>query len=256
MPEGIQSVDRALEVLVYLSRQSGPVGVSHLSADMGIYKSTAFRTLAALERRGFVEQDPATEKYRLGRRLFVLGKCVERDMGLQEVVRPFARKLCQAYRETVNLSILARNPSEPYRSVIILKEESWHSSADTAPIGAERECHCSSVGKCLLAFTSDLDLSVYANRPLTAHTTRTITSPEALQAELNKVKLEGIAVDREELEPGLTCIAAPIFNASGGAEAAIALSGPTSRMMSGDLEERVEAVRRAAREISERLKRG
>ena len=175
-------------------------------------------------------------------------------MGLQELVRPYARKLCEAYRETVNLSILEWDPGEPYRSVIILKEESWHSSVDSAPVGAERECHCSSVGKCLLAFSPGVDLSVYASRPMTAHTERTITSPEALRAELNKVKLEGIAVDREELEQGLTCIAAPILNGRGAAEAAISLSGPTGRMMADDLEERVEAVRRTAREITEKLR--
>lgn len=254
MPESIQSVDRALEVLIYLARKGGPVSVTRAAADMGLYKSTAYRTLATLEARGFVEQDPHTEQYRLGRRLFTLGKSVERSMGLQDLVRPYARKLCQAYRETVNLSLLEWDPGEPYRSVILLKEESWHATADTAPVGAERECHCSSVGKCLLAFTPGLDLSVYEKGAMTAHTSRTITSPEILRAELNKVKLEGIAVDREELELGLTCIAAPILDGHGAAVAAISLSGPTSRMMADDLEERVEAVRRTAREISVRLR--
>ena len=253
MSEAIHSVDRALEVLIYLGRQEGEVSVTRLAADMGIYKSTAFRTLATLEGRGFVEQNPATEKYRLGRRLFALGRHVERALGLPEVVRPYARKLCQAYRETVNLSVLERSPGELYRSMLILKEESWHSSADTAPVGTERDCHCSSVGKCLLAFTPGVDLSIYAKVPMTAHTQRTITTPEALRAELNKVKLKGIAVDREELEPGLTCIAAPIFGPGGEAVAAISLAGATGRMIGDDLEVRVEAVRRTAREISDKL---
>lgn len=255
MAERIASVDRALEVLVYMARQDGPVSVTALAADLGIYKSTAFRTLATLEGRGFAEQDPVTEKYRLGRRLFTLGKSVERGMGIQETARPFARKLCEAYRETVNLSVLEKTPGEPYRSVIILKEESWHASADTAPVGAERDCHCSSVGKCLLAFTPEVDLAVYGEKPMTAHTERTITTPEALRAELNKVKLEGFALDREELSPGLTCIAAPILDRQGRAVAAIGMAGPTGRMTGGDLEERVAAVRRTAREMAQRLDR-
>lgn len=254
MGEVIQSVDRALELLVYMGRQDGPVSVTKVAADLNIYKSTAFRTLSTLQGRGFVEQDPVTEKYSLGGRLFTLGKSVERRMGLQELVRPYARKLCEAYGETVNLSVLERDPYEHYRSVIILKEESWHSSVDSAPVGAERDCHCSSVGKCLLAFSSKIDLTVYGKKPMTAHTERTITSPEALKAELNKVRLEGYAVDREELAPGLTCIAAPIFNEQREAVAAISLAGPTARMIGADLEERVEAVRRAAREISGKLK--
>ncbi|NCB63291.1 MAG: IclR family transcriptional regulator [Clostridia bacterium] len=253
MGDVIQSVDRALEMLIYLGRQEGAVSVTKVAADLDIYKSTAFRTLSTLEARGFVEQDSVTEKYSLGRRLFTLGKSVERSMGLQELVRPYARKLCEAYGETVNLSVLERDPYEHYRSVIILKEESWHSSVDSAPVGAERECHCSSVGKCLLAFSPNIDLSVYAKKPMAAHTERTITSPEALKAELNRVRLEGYAVDREELAAGLTCIASPILNGEKEAVASISLSGPTSRMIGADLEERVEAVRRAAREISKKL---
>lgn len=253
MGDVIQSVDRALEMLIYLGRQEGAVSVTKVAADLGIYKSTAFRTLATLEARGFVAQDSVTEKYGLGRRLFTLGKSVERRMGLQKLVRPHARKLCEAYGETVSLSVLERDPYEHYRSVIILKEESWHSSVDSAPVGAERECHCSSVGKCLLAFSADIDLSIYGKKPMAAHTQRTITSPDALKAELNRVRLEGYAVDREELAAGLTCIAAPILNPKKEAVASISLSGPTSRMIGGDLEERVAAVRRTARDISGKL---
>ena len=105
------------------------------------------------------------------------------------------------------------------------------------------------MGKCLLAFGSKIDLSVYENVSLTAHTAHTITSADALRAELAKIRSDGYAVDREELEMGLTCIGAPILDRSGVALAAISLSGPTSRMLAGDLDERVEAVRRIAREI-------
>ena len=138
-----------------------------------------------------------------------------------------------------------------YRSVIILKEESPSQVLTVnPPVGSSSECHCSSVGKCLLAFGSKIDLSVYENVSLTAHTAHTITSADVLRAELAKIRSDGYAVDREELEMGLTCIGAPILDRSGVALAAISLSGPTSRMLAGDLDERVEAVRRIAREIS------
>lgn len=251
MSDIIQSVDRALEVMIYLYHEGKETSITKIATDLGVYKSTVYRTLVTLENRGFVRKNPETERYWLGNRLFVLGKGVENRMGLPEIVRPYAKKLYDAYCEVVNVSVLERNPDDVYRSVIILKEESPNQVLTVnPPVGSSSECHCSSVGKCLLAFGSKIDLSVYENVSLTAHTAHTITSADALRAELAKIRSDGYAVDREELEMGLTCIGAPILDRSGVALAAISLSGPTSRMLAGDLDERVEAVRRIAREIS------
>ena len=108
----IQSVDRALEVLIYLYYEGKETSITKIANDMGVYKSTVFRTLATLEARGFVKKNPETEKYWLGSRLFTLGKAVENKMGLQEIIRPYARKLYEAYHEVVNVSILERNQGD------------------------------------------------------------------------------------------------------------------------------------------------
>ncbi len=251
MSDIIQSVDRALEVMIYLYQEGKETGITKIAADLGVYKSTVYRTLVTLENRGFVRKNPETEKYWLGNRLFVLGKGVENRMGLQEVVRPYAKKLYEAYCEVVNVSILERNPDDVYRSVIILKEESDRQVLTVnPPVGSSSECYCSSVGKCLLAFSADIDLGVYENHPMRPYTEHTITTVSALRSELMKVRERGYALDHEELEHGLTCIGAPILDHNGLAVAAISLSGPTSRMLSGDIEERIEAVKRIAREIS------
>lgn len=251
MSDIIQSVDRALEVMIYLYHEGKETSITKIAADLGVYKSTVYRTLVTLENRGFVYKNPKTEKYWLGNRLFVLGKGVEKQMSLPEVVRPYARKLFDAYGEAVNVSILERNPGDVYRSVVILKEEGDRQVfAVDPPVGASSECYCSAVGKCLLAFSQDIDLGVYERHPMMAHTEHTITTLSVLRSELAKVRERGYAMDHEELEYGLACIGAPILSRSGEAVAAISLSGPTSRMLSGDTEERVEAVKRIAREIS------
>lgn len=251
MSDIIQSVDRALEVMIYLHHEGKETSITKIAADLGVYKSTVYRTLVTLENRGFVRKNPETEKYWLGNRLFVLGKGVENRMGLLEIVRPYARKLYDAYCEVVNVSILERNPDDVYRSVIILKEESDRQVLTVnPPVGSSSECYCSSVGKCLLAFSADIDLGVYETHPMRPHTEHTVTTVPALRAELMKVRERGYAMDHEELEYGLTCIGAPILDHKGEAVAAISLSGPTSRMLAGDIEERVEAVKRIAREIS------
>ena len=251
MSDIIQSVDRALEVMIYLYHEGKETSITKIAADLGVYKSTVYRTLVTLENRGFVRKNPETDKYWLGNRLFVLGKGVENRMGLPEIVRPYAKKLYDAYCEVVNVSILERNPDDVYRSVIILKEESDRQVLTVnPPVGSSSECYCSSVGKCLLAYSSYIDLGVYDTHPMRPHTEHTIITVSALRAELAKVRERGYAMDHEELEYGLTCIGAPILDQKGEAVAAISLSGPTSRMLTGDIEERIEAVKRIAREIS------
>lgn len=254
MSDIIQSVDRALEVLIYLNREGKEVGITQIASDLGVYKSTIFRTLITLEARGFVQKNPETEKYWLGSQLFSLGKSVENKMGIQEVIRPYASQLQERFHEVVNVSILEKNPGDVYYSVIILKEMSDQQLLIVnPPVGTLSECHCSSVGKCLLAFGDHVDLSVYEGRELTRYTAHTITSLPELKEEIDKVRRRGYAMDHEEQEIGLTCIGAPILDRNHKAVAAISLSGPTSRMHTSDIEDRIEAVCNTAKEISGKL---
>lgn len=247
----IQSVDRALEFLIYLYNEGKETSVTQIANDLGVYKSTVFRTLTTLEARGFVKKNPETEKYWLGNRLFTLGKSVENRMGLREIVAPYVSELYEAYHEVINVSVLERNQNDIYKSVIIYKADNPNQVLKAnPPVGSSSECHCSSIGKCLLAFGNDVDLSVYEKHPLTVHTIYTISSVKQLEEELERVREKGYAIDREELEIGLTCIGAPILDHSGHTIAAISLSGPTSRILAGDLTERIATVCTVAKKIS------
>lgn len=128
----------ALEVLIYLEAADQETSITKMASDMGVYKSTIYRTLATLEARGFVRKNPDTDRYWLGNRLFSLGKSVENHLGIQEVVRPSARKLYEAYHETVNVAILERDHDEVYRSVIVLKEEGGHQMLTVEPAGGRQ----------------------------------------------------------------------------------------------------------------------
>ena len=176
MSDIIQSVDRALELLIFLQNEGKETSITKIANDMGIYKSTVHRTLMTLESRGFVSRNPETEKYWLGNRLFSLGKSVENKLGKQELMRPAVKQLSQKYNEVVNVSILERNPGRPYRSLLILKEMSDSQLLSVNPaVGSSIDCHCSSVGKCLLAFCEDVNLSVYRDTKLASYTEKTIT---------------------------------------------------------------------------------
>ncbi len=254
MPNVISSVDRALQMLIYLHDEGKETGITKIAADLDIYKSTVHRTLVTLEQWGFVRKNPENDKYWLGPRLYSLGKSVENKLGLSELVRPLSRRLYEQYREVVNVSVLERSQDGTYRSVIISKEENEGQILTVnPPVGSSNECTCSSVGKCLLAFGENIDLSAYERIRLPQHTKNTITTPEAIRRELERVREQGYALDQEELEYGLTCIGAPIFDHQGKAIAAISLSGPTTRMRGADFEERIQAVKRTAAEISASL---
>lgn len=247
----IQAVDRALEILIYLAEADQETSITQMAADLGAYKSTIYRSLVTLEAKGFVRKNPDSDRYWLGNRLFSLGKSVERHLGIEEVVRPYAQRLYQAYHECVNVSILENSHDEVYRSVIIFKEEGGQQMLTVRrPVGASVGCHATAGGKCLLAFGRGIDLSVYKRHAMRAYTSNTIITLTQLQAELERVRIWGYSADHGSIEDGLSCIAAPILSRDGTALAAISLSGATGRMRSGDWTERIAAVRRIAQEIA------
>lgn len=244
MPDIIESVDRALEVMLYLHRTGRETGITKIAADLGLYKSTVYRTLVTLEKRGFVRKNPETDRYWLGNRLFVLGRGVESRMELPKRARPYVRKLCDAYGEPVSIAVLEHDPGDIYRGVVILEEAGGRSAASApAGIGRSSSCTASAAGKCLLAFSAGVDLSVYEKD----HSEQALA---ALRMELAEIRKLGYAVVYEGSVGRQTCIGVPIFNDKGEAAAAISLSGPAGDLASSDMEERVEAVKRIAREIS------
>jgi len=233
----INALDRALDMLDYIYRQGKEVSVTQISTDLDVYKSTVHRTLATLEAKNYVERNPETGKYSLGMRIFIMGNSIERKTGLATIIKPFAHELHSEFNETVNVSILEYVPGEVPYSIIISKEEGRQGLCFTPSIGTRNEIHSSASGKCLVAFDDSVDLSVFENHVMERYTPNTITNLASLKAEIVKARQLGYAVDAEEREIGLTCIAAPIFNANKHAVAAISISGPTNRMRS-DFEKR------------------
>lgn len=243
----INSVERALDVLLYLNRADGPVGVSQISKDMGMHKSTVFRTLATLESRRFVFQNPDSGKYSLGVSLYSMSNKIQ----FYDVFKPFARQLGEEFKEAVNVSILESTAEGVFRSTIVVKEDSKDNVLSVSPtIGTSMDCYCSSVGKCLLAFSPDVPVESLQKYSFARYTHKTIAGPDELVEELARVRAIGFAVDDEEQEIGLTCVGVPIFDPSGQAVAAMSISGPTPRMQAHDTEKLAQRLREVAAEIT------
>lgn len=251
----IQALDRALDILILLSENGSEMGISEIAREMDMHKSTIHRTLLTLEEKGFVKQNPENEKYWLGLRLYSIGMSFDANLTIKSIIRPYAQSLYDEFHEVVNVSTLEQTDEDQPKSVIILKvEEQGQILRANPPVGSRSECHCSSVGKCLLAFGDHVDFKRYHMTPLAAHTAYTITEWPRFMELLAQIRKQGYAVDCDELEIGLTCIGAPILSRNGCAIAAISLSGPTQRMKTGDFDYKIHKVKETAEKITQAIR--
>ncbi|MEU7816620.1 IclR family transcriptional regulator [Pseudonocardia sp. NPDC049154] len=247
---GVQSVDRAITVLEILARR-GEAGVSEVAAELDVHKSTAFRLLGALEDRGLVEQATDRGKYTLGFGLIPLAGAVSGRLDVTRLGREACERLAQEFGETVNIAVLqdrhavnvhqARGPST-------VLTYNW--------IGRITPLHCTSSGKALIAWLDPADLNPLLKDVLDhpeRFTKKTLTTRDAVVADLGRVRATGYAVVIEEYEIGLNAVGAPIRDQTGGVAAALSLSGPSYRLPPERLEDLAPTVVTAARDISRRL---
>lgn len=251
MSETIVSVDRALDLLITLYKNEEGMGVSEIGRELNLHKSTVHRTLATLENKGFVYQNKENSKYWLGLKIYAMGLLIGEKLSLNDVIKPYAKKLFEEFHEVVNVSILDKDEKKGYKSVIILKESENVKVLSVNPnVGSSSDVHSSSVGKCLLAFTNGVDIEKFLKIPLIKYTNNTISSYNELVEELNNIREKGYSLDNEEQEIGLFCIGAPILDKSGNAIASISISGPTARMKDANLDKKINRLVEIAREIS------
>ena len=243
----VQSVDRALTVLEILAAQ-GEAGVTEVAAELGVHKSTAFRLVAALESRGFVEQLADRGKYRLGFGVVRLAGAAAAQLDIAQQGRPICEVLAADVEETVNLAILdsdrAVNISQ-VRGPAALSTHNW--------VGQGTPLHATSSGKVLLAHAPEAVRKEVLSRELPRFTAATITDPEVLQERLELVREQGWASTVEEYEVGLNAVAAPVRDASGDVIAAVSVSGPSFRMHADSFPILSGRVVAAAEELSRRL---
>lgn len=252
----INSVDRALDILILLYREHREMGVTEIAKELGIYKSTIYRTLYTLENKGFIQQNSVTGKYWLGIKLYAIGMSVGEEMPIKQIIQPYAKELSEEFGEVVNVSILDTTTYKYPKTILIIKEEKQGQMLTVNPkLGSINESYSAAVGKCLLAFSEDDVIEKMKDVEFSFNTKNAIRNWDQLCEELERVRRDGYALDNEEAEIGLTCVAAPILDKNNKAVAAISLSGPTSRINApGKFEEILEAVKKTAKEISFKLK--
>jgi len=220
-------------------------GVTEVSRELEIHKSTAYRLLTTLRDRGLVEQDAATEKYRLGFGLVLLARAVRADLDILRCARPVCERLSERTRETVTLAVL-----EGDDAVIIHQSISRASALGVDWMGRHTPLHATAAGKIFLAYMPEDQLLSILGRPLERYTEKTIIDPASLKDHTSKIPDEGYGYTVEELEPGLNAVGAPIRGAEGTVVGTVSVSGPAFRLPPDALPDTGELSRRTAAEIS------
>ena len=249
-----QSLERGLAILTSFSSGRQLIGVSDLSRELGLTRSTTHRYVATLARLGYLHQDDGTRKYSLGPRVLELGFTAINSMELRHVAAPYLQRLCDETGHTVNMAIL-----DDVDIVYVERFRAFRRGQSEIDldlhVGSRLPAYCTSLGKVLLAFLPDEARDDILSRVTFARRgPNTLTSKAALLAELSRVRATGIAVNNEELAYGLRSIAVPVLAATGEAVAAVNLAAHRTMASLDDLVARIgPLMQRTAAEISAQL---
>ena len=241
----IQVIERIFSLIDVLAGKEEAISLKEISEKTGLHPSTAHRILNDLTTGRFVDR-PQAGNYRLGMRLLELGNLVKGRLNVRDAALAPMRDLHKLIQQPVNLSV--RQGDE---IVYIERAYSERSGMQVVrAIGGRAPLHLTSVGKLFLAADDPIRVRAYATRSgLVGHTRNSITLLPVLERELSRVRQYGIARDNEELELGVRCIAAGIYDDQGKLLAGLSISAPADRLD----ESWLPKLQSAAREISSTL---
>ena len=244
-PIAIQVIERAMRLLDALAAQPDPVTLKELSATTGLHASTAHRILNDLVVGRYVERVD-NGLYQLGMRLLELGSLVKGRLNVREAAIAAMRSLHKLTGQTINLSVQQGDE-------IVYIDRAWSERSGmqvVRAIGGRAPLHLTSTGKLFLSTGDTRQVRAYALRTgLAGHTRNSLTDLERLERELALVRRHGYARDNEELELGVRCIAAGIFDDTGKLVAGLSISAPAERLQ----DEWIKSLVDTAASISEAL---
>lgn len=244
----VRSVDRAAALLLALGESAGEAGVTELARRLGLHKSTASRLLATLERRGLVEQDEESGKYRLGLAVIRLAERAERTLDLRGIAMPELEQLARLTHETTGLGAI-----EGDQLLTVAQADGPNLIAVGDWTGRVTPLHCVASGKVLLAALAEREVLRIVRKGLAVYTERTVVALEPLLEELSRIRRRGYATDIGEFEPSLNAVAAPVHDSRGAVIAAVDIWGPAFRLTPARIPELAAQAREAAVAISVRL---
>ena len=246
--EQVSSILRALQILECFTDSETEWTLKALVEQLDLPTTTVFRQVSTLTDRQYLEQDPVRKSYHVGPRLLLLASAILGQSDLRRVARPELERLSDTVEETINLSVLLEH------DIFYLdKVETHRSIVCNTQVGSRAPAYATSSGKVMLCRQSEAYIDEYCKwmaqkaKPLTDST---ITDPDSFREELVRARTQGFAMDNGEIEAGLICVAAPIYDMNHKAVAAVSVSGPDYRM-----KEHQEVMIREVRQTAEYISR-
>jgi len=244
----VQSLSRALSILNAIAGDEQGLTLSEIVKKVGLPPSTAHRHLTTMQQERFVRFEAYTGTWLIGVQAFLTGNAFIDSRDVASMARPQMRRLMETGGETVNLAIA---DEERGHVIYLAQVECRHMMRAISRPGEQVPMYCSGVGKALLAMLPKPSVKAILQKTgLKRVTEMTITSPDLLHAELEKIRARGYAVDDQEHAVGLRCIASTICNEHGEPLAAISILGPVARITDGRIAEFGSLVKEAAAAIT------
>lgn len=244
----IQSIDRVAMILEYVSKNQN-CRLIDISKALEIKNTTLHALIGTLEYWGYINKN-SNNQYTLGYKLFELGKLYESTLTLKDICHPYMNALVESYGETSHLAVLTKNKIQ-----YIHKVESTHALRLTSKVGCIDELHHTASGKAMLAnFDIETKQSLLSEAEFLPLTESTIIDQNKLNEELELTKKRGYALDLEEYEIGLNCIAVPIFSKENKPIASISVSMPCTRFNKNPIDNIINDLICYCNEISSKLK--
>ncbi len=248
--QAVQSVQRTLDLMEALSAAQGEVSITQLASRTGLHVSTVHRLLSTLVHRGYVRQNPETSRYYLGSKLGLLAEGAPRYADLRFHSRPILTWLTDLTNETSNLVVI-----EDVAAVYIEQVQCKQRVRLFNEIGSHVPLQCTAAGKILLAcMPRERRDPIVERLEFKSYTPRSLASRSALLGALDLVRRNGYALDEEEFEAGVRCVAVPVLDANGNGVASVSVSAPAMRMNRARSLEILPAMRRAAADLEARLR--
>jgi len=246
----VKILDKALRVLMLFSPEQPEWGVSAVSREVGMSKSTVHRILRVLEQHGFLTQNADTRRFRLGLAGIELGRRAQAGMELRRVALPIMEQLSQMSGETVLLQVVS---PEGDRVVCIERVQQRRGLRLILDVGSTAPLYAGCSSKVLLAYLEKEAVDTVLKgrlRPLASHTT---TDPAQIRAQLAEIRRNGYAVSFEETDEGVAGVSVPIRDARDRVVASLTISGPLTRVNAATIDHYTGIVREGARRIAAEL---
>ena len=245
----INKVIQALNILEQFHDEVDELSLAQLSLRIGVNEASVSLLLATLKSRNYLEQNPATQNYRLGVKNLELAQTVLRQTDLYRVSHPVLAAIAGECGETTAVAVLSKS------HVIELDAVQSENPVQVRPrVGVHLPVHCTAAGKALIATMTDRARDALFKGVLMQYTPNTITCPEQLQLQVRRIAEVGFAVDDEEMDSDVRSVASVIHDYAGRVVGALVITGPSCRIgldrLTGEL---TSLVQSGAREISAKL---